>query len=69
LTGIPEDCRPRHARRDLFEQFQPFACKAVFNSHETGKVAARVREAVNEAGTNRITGNRKYDRDGTGHLQ
>ena len=26
--GIPKDCRPRYARRDLLEQFQPFRAAA-----------------------------------------
>ena len=30
---IPQDRHPRHARRDLLEQFQPFPAQAVFE-HE-----------------------------------
>ena len=29
--GIPKDRRPRHARRDLLEQLQPFAAKLYSN--------------------------------------
>ena len=52
--GIPKDRRARHARRDLLEQFQPFAAQAVFELRETGGVAARPRQAVDEAGADRI---------------
>ena len=30
LVGIPKDSSSRHARRDLLEEFQPFAAQAVF---------------------------------------
>ena len=56
-------------RRDLFEQFQPFAAQAVFVVHETGGVAARPRQAVDEAGPDRIDDGREHDRHGAGRLQ
>ena len=52
--GIPKDRRSRHARRDLFEQFQPFPAQAVFELHKAGGVAARPRQAIDEAGADRI---------------
>src|SRR5262249_17320820 len=41
--GIAEDRRARHARRDLFEQFQPFPAQSIFELHEARGVAARPR--------------------------
>ena len=51
---VPEHCHPRHSWRDLLEQLQPFGAHAVFESHEAGDVAARLRQAVDEAGADRI---------------
>ena len=68
-VGIPKDRRSRHARRDLLEQLQPFPAHAVFESHETGGVAARPRQAVDEAGADRIGDDREHDRHGAGRLQ
>ena len=53
-VGIAKDRHARHAGRDLLEQFQPFSADAVFEKHETGGVAARARQAVDEAGGDRI---------------
>ena len=69
LGGIPKDRRSRYVRRDLLEQFQPFPAHAVFDIHETGGVAARPRQAVDEAGADRIGDNREHDRHGAGRLQ
>jgi len=52
--GIPQDRHAGHAWRDLFEQFQPFAAQAVLVVHEAGGIAARPRQAVDEAGPDRI---------------
>ena len=52
--GIPKDRHSRHARRDLLEQLQPFRAHAVFEVHEAGGVAARPRQAFDEAGADRI---------------
>ena len=69
MGGIPKDRHARHARRDLFEQLQPFAADAVFEIHETGGVAARPRQTVDVAGADRIEDDREHDRDGAGRLQ
>src|SRR6516165_5300600 len=42
------------ARRDLFEQLQPFSTQAVFEIGEPGDIAARPREALHETGTDRV---------------
>ena len=67
--GIPKDRRARHARRDLLEQLQPFPAQAVFELHEAGGVAARPRQALDEAGADRIGDIREHDRHGAGRLQ
>ena len=54
VGGIPKDRHARHARRDLLEQLQPFSAQAVFELHKTGGVAARPRQAIDEAGADRI---------------
>ena len=46
-----------------------FPLNAVFESHETGGVAARPRQAVDEAGADRIDDDREHDRHGAGRLQ
>ncbi|MGB3658984.1 MAG: hypothetical protein WBA14_13765, partial [Pseudolabrys sp.] len=51
----------RHARRDLLEQFQPFAGNAVFEIHKAGGVAARPRQVIDEASTDRTGGDREHD--------
>ena len=54
IGGIAQDGRSRHARRDLLEQLQPFAANAVLEQGKSGDVAARPRQAFDEAGADRI---------------
>ena len=54
MVGITDDGGPRHARRDLLEQLQPFAAKLVLERGEAGDVAARPRQAGDEAGADRV---------------
>ena len=67
--GISKDCHSRHAWGDLLEQLQPFPGQAVFENHEPGGVATRPRQAVDEAGTDRVGNDRKHNRHGARHLQ
>src|SRR5215510_12348149 len=67
--GIANDRRSRHVGRDLFEQLQPFTAHSVFLICEPGRVAAGTCQAFNEAGPNRIRGQRKHDRYGASRLQ
>ena len=53
-AGSRRTASSRHVRRDLLEQFQPFPGHAEFELHEAGGVAARPRQAVDEAGGDRI---------------
>jgi hypothetical protein len=68
LGGVPKDRRSRDAGRDLFEQFHPFPAHAVFEIGETGGVASRPRQALDEASADRIGDIHKHDRDGAGRL-
>jgi hypothetical protein len=51
---VSKDRHSRHARRDLFEQFQPFSTDAVFIQQEARGITARARQARNVAGANRV---------------
>jgi hypothetical protein len=53
-SEIADDSRPRHLRRDLLEQFQPFAAETVLKNHEAGSVAARPGESIDKACADRI---------------
>src|SRR5215475_3681422 len=66
--GIPENRHSRQAWRDLLEQFQPFPAEAVFKRDKTGGVAAGPRQAVDEAGADRIEESREYNRNDAGCL-
>jgi len=69
LRRVAKHRDPGHTWRDLFQQFQPFSAEGVFRSHEAGDVAARLRQAVDEAGPDRIAGDREHDRHAAGRLQ
>jgi hypothetical protein len=66
--GIPKDRRPRHVWRDLLEQLHQLPARAVFGQHKTGGVAAGARQAVDEAGTDRIDDIHEHDRHAAGRL-
>ena len=68
-VGIPQDRHSLHAGRDLLEQLQPFSADAVFEKHETGGVAARVRKAVDEPAGDWIGDDREHDWHGARRLQ
>ena len=57
-----------HAGRDLLEQLEPFPADAVFVSGEPGGVAARLRQTLDEPGTDRIGDLHENDRHGAGRL-
>ena len=65
---IPKDRRPRHAGRDLFEQLQPFSAHAVFVNREPSRVAARLCQARDETGADRVDDSHEHDRHGAGRL-
>ena len=63
VPGSTNDRNARHARHDLLEQLQPFAAASSYsNDSNAGDVAARPREAVDEAGADRIGASHEHDR-------
>src|SRR6516225_1033676 len=56
--GVAKDSCSRRLRRDLFKQCRPFSAQAVFEYHESSRVAARPRQALDIAGTDRIRNER-----------
>src|SRR5262245_14040780 len=69
LSGVSKHRRSRYVRRNLLKQLQPFPADAVVVRHETGGVAARSRLARNEAGADRVGGDRKHNGHRAGRLQ
>ena len=69
MARIPKHRRPRHAGRDLLEQFQPFPAHAVFETGEPGGVAARPRQARRRSRRRPDRRQREHDRHGAGRLQ
>ena len=65
---IPKHRHPRHARRDLFEQLQPFRGEAEFIRGKTGGVPARARQARDDAHGDRVADVREHDGHGAGRL-
>jgi hypothetical protein len=61
--------RPPNAGRDLFEQLQPFRAEGAFEVGKAGSVAAWTRQALDEAGPDRVSDERKHDRNSAGRLQ
>jgi hypothetical protein len=68
MVEFPNDCRSRHARSNLLEQLQPFSAQAVFERKKAGGVATRARQAVDEAGADRIGNVHEHNRQGAGCL-
>ena len=68
-VGIAKDRHLLHARRDFLEKLQPFCADAILESDKAGGVAARARQAIDKAGTNRIGRYCKHDRYRARRLQ
>ena len=69
-AGIPKHRHSRHAWCDLLEQFQPFRAHAEFKDRKSGGVAARPRQARDQAAGYGVAGTREHDRYGSaGPLQ
>ena len=66
---IPNYGRPGQIRRKLLEQLQPLGADAVLKHCKSGRVAARPRQALDIAGTNRVGDSSEDDRHGAGRLQ
>src|SRR5215468_5331178 len=63
---VANNRRAAHAGRNLLEQLEPFAAHAVYDARKSGRVAARPRQARDEAAADRIAGIHEHDREGTG---
>ena len=72
VVRIPQDCSPGKLRIYFLQQLQPFGIKFRRHHREPGDVSARVRQALDQAGPDRIEDEGHYDGDsrcGTlGHL-
>src|SRR6476661_7923876 len=51
-----------HARRDLFEQLQPFPAHRILEAGESGDVSSGLRQALDEPLADRIDDQREHDR-------
>ena len=61
ISGISEDSHMHKLWRDLLQQLQPFPAQAILENHEPGDIAARPRQRIDEARTDRIGDACKYD--------
>src|SRR5262249_23965030 len=68
-TRIPNDCRARHSRRYLLQQFHPFPTDTVLEHKKAGDVATRSRQAVDEASPDRIRDDHKHSRYAASRLE
>ena len=66
VARVLKDCHAGNAGGDVFEQFQPFRAHAEFGREKTGGVTTRPRQAIDEAGADRVEDRHEHDRHGTG---
>jgi hypothetical protein len=64
MVRIAQDRGARDTRCKLLDQLQPFSAQAVFELHEARGVAARLRQALDKAGADRIGDIYENDRQG-----
>jgi hypothetical protein len=67
-SGVPKDRCSRHAGRDFFEQFEPFSAEGVLVQGKSSDVAARTRQALDEACANRVNDTHEHNRHRAGRL-
>ena len=65
---FPQHRYARDLGRDLLEQLKPFPRQAVIELVKTGGVAARPRQAVDEAGADRVDALSEHERHGAARL-
>src|SRR5262245_54819401 len=58
----------RHARRDLLKQLRPFPRQTIFELHKAGGIAARLRQASNQARSDGIGNDYKHNWHGASYL-
>src|ERR1700676_132951 len=63
---IEHHTNPRHARRNLLEQFQPLLDQRCFKIDKAGDVATRTRQAFDKTAADRIGDDYEDKRDGLG---
>src|SRR5262249_25497679 len=66
---LPQHGDAGDPRRDLLQQLQPFAGQAVFELHESGRVATRLCQTFDIAVADRIDALCEYDWHGPCRLQ
>ena len=66
--GIAKDRHSRHAGAICLSSSSHFPLNAVFEQAKSGGVAARPRQALDEAGADRIGDLHEHDRHGAGRL-
>src|SRR5262249_34397997 len=54
IGWITQNRSARDWRRDLLKQFEPFCADSIFEGGEAGSVAARPRQAVDQASADRV---------------
>ena len=60
---VSKDRHSRRARRNLFEQLQPFPAEGIFKAGKASDVTTWPRKALDIAGADRISDDRKHDRN------
>src|SRR5262245_11630493 len=66
--GLEQDAYRGHARSDILQQLEPFRAKAEIIAGESGDVAARPRETLDEATADRVEDLHEHDRNRPGLL-
>src|SRR5215813_3456285 len=65
---VAQDAYRGHARSDILQQLEPFRAKAEIIAGESGDVAARPRETLDEATADRVEDLHEHDRNRPGLL-
>src|SRR5262249_25632156 len=60
-SGVPKDCGSRHAGRNLLEQLEPFSAEGVLEQAKSSDVAARMCQALDVSGANRVDDSHKHN--------
>jgi len=66
---IPKDRRSGHARCDLFKELHPFHAQTIFELHKAGRIAARPRQTIDDAGADGIEGYNEDNWQGASNLE
>jgi len=69
MAGSRKTAARVHPWRDLLEQLQPLPAQAVLELCKARSVAARSRQTIDKASTDRVSDTYEYDWHGPRHLQ